>query len=171
MVIVTMPAIRMRVGEWRQRTERADDRQRLGPVDAADPVGASRPGVEVQEDDRDDLPEAQRDDRQVVAAQAQGRRAEGDPEDGRHRGADDEHRQERQVEARERRVRIGVRVGADGEERRVAQVEQAGQPDDHVEAHRQQHEDAGIGERIEPRQLALHDRERGNSGRKVRRSR
>jgi hypothetical protein len=44
----------------------------------------------------------------------------------------------------ERRGPVGVRVGADREEGGIAEVEQAGQPHDDVEAHRQQHPDAGL---------------------------
>ena len=48
------------------------------------------------------------------------------------------------VDAGERRCAVRVRVRADREERRVAQVEQAGQPDDDVQAEREQNEDAGV---------------------------
>ena len=48
---------------------------------------------EVLEDDRHDLAEAEGHDRQVVAAQAQGRRAEQDAEERRDGGRDDDDHQ------------------------------------------------------------------------------
>jgi len=148
------------VVEGRDRAEWPEQRQRLRPVDAADAVRALGESVEVEEHDRDDLAESEGHDRQVVAAQAERRRAEQDPEDPGDGRPDEEHRDERQVRAGERRVAVGVGVRADRKERGIAQVEQAGHADDDVEAHRQQHEDAGIGERVVPDAAALDDRQR-----------
>ena len=52
-----------------------------------------------------------------------------------------------ELRAREHRVR----VGADREERRVAQIEQAREADDHVEPEREDHEDACVGQDIHGR--------------------
>ena len=65
-------------------------------------------------------------------------------------GADEEHQPERDAQAGEARRAVGVGVGADGEEGRVAQVEQAREADDHVQAERQQDEDARVGEAADP---------------------
>ena len=51
---------------------------------------------------------------------------------------------------REAEAAIRVGVGADGEERRVAEVEQARHADDDVQSDRQQDEDAGVGEAVDP---------------------
>ena len=58
-----------------------------GPEQAADAVGAVGHGVGVEEHDRHDLAEAEGDDREVVAAQPQGRRAQQDAEQSRRRTA------------------------------------------------------------------------------------
>ena len=119
-----------------------------GRREAADAVGAVGDGVRVEEHDRDDLAEPEGHDREVVAAQAERRRAEQDAEQRRDARADEEHRPEHEpgvaaevgddVDAQdavaERRGDVGVGVGADREERRVAEVEQAGHADDEVEA-------------------------------------
>ena len=44
-----------------------------------------------------------------------------------------------------------VRVRADRKERGVAEVQQAGHADHDVQAQRQEHEDAGVGEAVDPR--------------------
>ncbi len=107
--------------------------------------------VGVEDHDGHDLAEAERHDGQVVAAQPQRRRAEQDAEDGRHGRPDDQHQPERACAGRVNgRRAVGVRVRADGEERGVAQVEQAGQANDDVQADRQQDEDAGVGEAADP---------------------
>ena len=108
-------------------------------VDALRPVGDVDRRVQVVEEDADDLAEAERDDRQVVAAQLQRRRAEQHAEQAGDRRADRQDDPERQVQAEVRRREQRVDVGADGVERDVAEVEQAGEADDDVEAERQQH--------------------------------
>ena len=80
------------------------------------------------------------------------------PEDRRNTGADEQHRDEWEIRLRERGIGICVGICPDGEEGRIAKVEQPGQTDDDIQAHRQQHEDPGVGERIEPGLLALDPR-------------
>ena len=162
---------------------RVDGRERSDPgevraVDAADPVRAVRQVVRVEEDDRDDLAESERHDRQVVTPQAQRRSAQEDAEGGGHEGADDEHRPEdepggvaeerRDVDAQdlvaERRGGVRVGVGADREERRVAEVQEAGHADDQVEAEGQEHEHAGVREAVDPGVLGLERREGRHGG-------
>ena len=58
----------------------------------------------------------------------------------------------------ERRGRVRVGVGADREERRIAQVQQAGDADDEVQAEGQEHEDAGVREPVHPGVLRLERR-------------
>ena len=50
------------------------------------------------------------------------------------------------------------RVRTDREERRVAEVEQAGEADHDVEAERQQHERAGVGEEVDETAVRKHQR-------------
>src|SRR5439155_1302129 len=85
--------------------------------------------------------------------------AQEDPGAGRHQEADEEERVERprgEGEGVPAEDEVGVRgagdrprVGAHGEERDVAQVEQAGEPDDDVEAERERDEDAHLGRDLE----------------------
>ena len=101
----------------------------LMPAAGAQPVG-------VDDDDPDDLAEPERDDRQVVAAHPQRRRAQdhaGDHGDG---DRDRQRQEERPVPVL--RGQDAGRVGADGVEADVAEVEQAGVPDHDVEADRDQ---------------------------------
>jgi hypothetical protein len=63
------------------------------------------------------------------------------------------------VHAGERRRGEGVRVRTDREERRVPEVEQAGEADDDVEPERQEHEHAGVREAVQPDRLALEQAE------------
>ena len=114
----------------------------------------------------DDLAERERHDRDVVAAQAQRRHADQRARDRRRGHGEDEDEQEVDVDAGQpgrgsaredrhalpvgsgvgpearRAVRGGVR--ADGDEGHVAEVEQAGEPDDDVQAER--HDDVGGGQ-------------------------
>jgi hypothetical protein len=144
-----------RIGE----RELADERE-ARPVDAADAVGALGPLVEVQEDDRDDLAEAKGDDGEVVAPQPQRRRAEQDAEQRRRERPDDDQDDERQVQPGERGGPVRIRIRADREEGRVAEVEEAGEADDDVETERQQHEHAGVGKAVDPRAQTLEGAER-----------
>ncbi len=115
------------------------------PRDAGDAVRPVRHLVPVEQDDADDLAEAERDDRQVVAAQPQHRKAEREPETG---GEGAGHRQALPEAEAEMRRYQRVAVGADRVEGDVAEVEQPGEADHDVEApaqhHVSEHEDAEI---------------------------
>ena len=122
--------------------------------DAARPVGDVDRLVEVVGEDTDHLAEAQGHDGQVVAAEPE----HGEPEQhagaGRHGETDHQERIEPpggQGKATATEEHIGVRraedrprVGADGEEGDVAEVEQPRQAHDDVEPERQRHEDADL---------------------------
>ena len=96
-----------------------------------DAVRAAGDLVPVEQDDADDLAEAQRDDGQIVAAQAQHRKAQQDAEAGREQAGQRQAGPEAQAEGlREQRVGIG----ADRVEGDVAEVEQAGEADHDVQA-------------------------------------
>ncbi|MNG94725.1 hypothetical protein D3C79_537410 [compost metagenome] len=101
-------------------------------------VRATGEGQPVVEDQANDLAEAQGHDRQVVTVHAQHREAEYAPRqrcgDGRQR----QHAPEAQAQ-----VLVAQRqaISANGVERHVAQVEQAGQADHDVQAQAQQHVD------------------------------
>ena len=105
---------------------------------------------------RDDLAERERDDRQVVAAQAQRRRAQDRSPHRGERRRDEDHEEEVDVDARQALGDVGdddvdvLRVEearhqparherADREERDVAEVEQAREADDDVEAQGHHH--------------------------------
>ena len=115
------------------------------PRDAGDAVRAAGQALPVDDDEADDLAERQRDDGEIVAAQPQHGKAEHHaPECGEDAG-------ERQADP-ERQPEIGrqqrVGIGADRVERDIAEVEQAGEADHHVQSpaqhHIGQHEDAEI---------------------------
>ena len=65
----------------------------------------------------------------------------------------------------EGRRAVGVRVRADREERRIAEVEQAGQADDDVQPEGQQDEDACVREAVHPDDLRLEHAERRDAAR------
>ena len=95
--------------------------------DAGIAVGDRHP---VDQHEPDDLAEGERDDGEIVAAQPQHRKAEHDaPERGEDAGERQQH-EERQPEGL-RQQRVGI--GADRIEGDVAEIEQAGEPDDDVE--------------------------------------
>ena len=106
------------------------------PRNAADAVGAAGQALPVDDDEADDLAERQRDDGEIVAAQPQHRKAE---QHAPERGEDAGQRQadpERQSEIG-RQQRVGI--GADGVERDIAEIEQAGEADHHVQSPSQHH--------------------------------
>ncbi len=153
------------------------------PVDGRDPAGAVREieaGAEevvaVACDLREDLAEAESDDREVVAAQAERRQADQHADDGRR---DPCHRQDEpdremkagragvepdrpEVQVLLRELRRGEPTGhvrAHRIEGDVTEVEQPGVPDDEVQAERHHGEDRHhderreLGERAEERHL------------------
>ena len=130
----------------------AEDRDLVDAGDAFRAVRDVDRRVEVVHEDADDLAEAERDDREIVAAQLQRRRAEQHAGAAGDQGAERDHHPPRRVQAarkrrRDRREGVGQlrrgeqaeHVGADRVEGDVAEVEQAGVADDDVEAERQQH--------------------------------
>ena len=130
----------------------AQDRDLVDAADALRPVGDVDRRVEVVHEHAHDFAEAEGDDREVVAAQLQGRRAEQHAGQAGDQRAERDHRPPRHVQAvREgggdrgkgvgelRRREQAQHVGADGVEGDVAEVEQAGVADDDVQAERQQH--------------------------------
>ena len=120
-----------------------------------DAGGAVGDVVEVARGDADDLAEAERHDGEVVTAQPQGRRTEEDAGDQRHQDGDRDADRERDRpllreaepalqrldDRRVGRPEQGDRVGAEGVEADVAEVEQSGQSDHDVEADGHDHVD------------------------------
>ena len=131
----------------RRRGERQPEEAR--PRNAGDAVGAVGEALPVDQDEADDLAEGQRDDGEIVAAQAQHRKAE------HHAPAGGEHAGERQADPERPAEMLGqqrVGVGADRVERDVAEVEQAGEADDDVQAPAEHH--IGQDQRAEVEQIA-----------------
>jgi hypothetical protein len=86
----------------------------------------------VDQHDADDLAEAQRDDREIVAAQAQHREAEQHAEEGGQGCRRAAGRCQKDRSKLRRQQRVGI--GADRVEGDVAEIEQAGEADDDVQA-------------------------------------
>ncbi len=174
------------VRERREPEVEPEQPRRPDPAEALRPV---RHPVPVARHHRHDLAEAQRDDRQIVAAQAQGGRAEEHAEERADQRADHEHDPERDLEldqigpARHRhpldlaepeqgRPHVGPRdlelarrgravgVGADREERRVAEVQEPREADDDVEPERQEHVGVGVRRRVDVPAAGDDERER-----------
>ena len=126
-----------------RQTEEGDARR----LDADVAVGEVDP---VDEHEADDLAEGQRDDGEIVAAQAQHRKAEQHPPEGGEDAGDGQADPERPRPERRQRGgdhvggddRIGV--GADGVEGDVAEIEQPGEADDDVEAPGEHHVDEDL---------------------------
>src|SRR6478735_5123997 len=126
-----------------------------GHGDLGDARGTAGDGVEVASGDADDLAEPEGHDREVVTAQPQGGSAEDDARRERHRDGDrDAHgegdrpvvgqpeaRLQRLHHRRRRRPEQGHRVGAEGVEADVAEVEEPREPDHHVEPDGHDHVD------------------------------
>src|SRR5262249_623744 len=171
---------------WREAEVEAE---KFGRVNAAQALGAVGERFPVARDDRHDLAEAQRDDGEVVAAQAEGGGAEERAEDRAHDRGDGEHRPEREVELHrvglaghhetahlsrpfERNPEIGplelevsrrrdaVAIGADGKERSVAEVQQPREADDDVETQRQQDVGERVGGGVDVARIGRDERER-----------
>ena len=150
-----------------------------GRVDRVDPLRAVRDVVAEEVvavvcDLGHDLAEAERHDREVVTAQAQGREADQDARDRRERAGDDQHEPDRDVKAgRVRRhadaadVHVDVRevlrgeprdrVRAHGVERDEAEIEQAGVAHDDVQAEGHHDEDHHRHARVDAREVAEDD--------------
>src|SRR4030095_14177971 len=134
---------------------------RRRPRDGRDPLGAVGDVdglVEIVGEHADDLAEAQGDDREVVAVQPEHWQAEQNSAEGRGAQSYEEERVEPPPGQREAAAEndVGVRGAEDGpgvrahrEEGHVAEVQEAGQPDDDVEAERQHHEDTDLGRHLE----------------------
>ena len=111
-------------------------------VDARDAVGAGGQAEDVVGGEvRDDLPEAERDDGEIVAAQPESRRSQDCPEDRRDASPEKDEYPQGKVQIVDRGREGCARVRADREERGIAEVEQSGEPDDDVEPEGQQHVD------------------------------
>jgi hypothetical protein len=93
--------------------------------------------VQVIEEDSDDLPEAERHDRQVVAAELQRRRAEKHAEDAGESGAQRQDDPEGEMKIEMRRREQGVDIRPDRIERDVAEIEEAGEAHHDVEPQRE----------------------------------
>ena len=141
-----------------------EDPERIDAADAFGPVGNVDRVIQIVQEYADDLAESQRDDGQVVAAQFQGRRSEQHAEERRHSGRQRDHQQDRHVDpariqctnpgeglAQVWRGEQGVHIRADRKKCHVAQIEQAGIPDDDVQTNRQQHIQQGCIDDTNPR--------------------
>lgn len=117
---------------------------------AGDAVGAAGQALPVDDDEPDDLTERQRDDGEVIAAQPKHWKAEQHAPECREDAGQRQADPERQVEIG-RQQRVGI--GADGIERDIAEVEQAGEPDHHVQSPSEHH--IGEYEDAEVEQIAL----------------
>ena len=128
----------------------AADGDRVDQVDALRTVGDIDRRVEVVEKDADDLAEAQGDDGEVVAAQAQGRRAQQHAEQPGDQRPERQYEPDRQVQAELRRSQQGIKIGADRVEGDIAQIEQAGVADHDIEPQRQHDVEQGEVEDAHP---------------------
>ena len=106
--------------------------------DVGDAGGAAEDRVPVFEHDLGDRAEAERDDGEVVAAQAQDRKAEQQTEKHAHDAAERQADPETKVEML---VQQGVGVGANGEEGDITEIEQTGEADGDVEPEAKHDED------------------------------
>ncbi len=152
--------------------------------DRADAGAAAGERAPVDEDGADDLAEGERHDREIVAAQSQHREAEDHAPQRRQNAGDRQADPERQMIGR-RQQRVGI--GADCVEGDVAEIQQAGEADDDVEAPAQHHIDQDLdavavdpferaagaerqdGDRREKQQEQQADDRDGHRGRRARR--
>ena len=121
----------------RLRERDAADFDRVDQVDALRAVGDVDRRVQVVQENADDFTEAQRDDREVVPAQPERGRAQQHAEDTSGRRAERQQHPERQMDAEMGRGEQRVEIGAEREERHVAQVEQSREADDDIESQRE----------------------------------
>src|SRR5439155_21891776 len=122
------------------------------PVHPAGPVSEDRSRPQVAEDPWHDLAESQRYDRQVIAAEPQRRCPQQRPEAGRGEHADEQQQPEWEMDLVVQGTAIQLArgehadgVGVDGEEGRVAGVEEAGIPDHDIQPDGEQDIHARVG--------------------------
>ncbi len=124
---------------------RERDAEQGGAGNAGDAVRPAGQALPVDDDEADDLAEGQRDDSEIIAAQPQHGKAEQHAPEGSEDAGERQAYPERQSEIG-RQQRIGI--GADGVERDIAEIEQAGEADHHVEPpsehHVSEHEDGEV---------------------------
>src|SRR5438105_3330118 len=120
------------------RIDRRDAVRSVGEIEAAEAVA-------VPSHLREDLAEAERHDREIVAAKTQGREADQDTDDQRQHACEDEQDPDRDVDARR------ARADADGAEVEVAMRELDGsEPRNRVRAHRVERDVAEVEEACVP---------------------
>ncbi len=136
------------------------DRHRVDQGDPLWPVGDIDRRVEIVEKNAHDFAKAEGHNGQIVAAQLERWRAEQDPEDTGDGGADRQNDPKRPVQAEVRAGEQRIDIGADGVESDVAEIEQAGEANDDVEAECQENVKNCEIEDAHPRLPA----QRGNEG-------
>ena len=134
-------------------------RKEIGDVGRAECLGRRDHFVRLLQDDAEDLAEAQRHDRQIVAAQAQRRQADDVSGRGRHQSADDARRDEQPFADAQKPAVLGRRaphqqrtvirdaagrVAAQGHEPRVADRKLPRHAVHDVQRHGQDHRDADV---------------------------
>ena len=100
------------------------------------PFGTAGQALPIDDDETDDLAERQRDDGEIIAAQPQHRKTQHHAPQRREDAGERQADPERQTEIG-REQRIGI--GADRIKRDIAEVEQSGEADHHVESPTQHH--------------------------------
>ena len=125
------------------------------PVRAAGDV-VTEQVVAVRRHREEELEEEERHDREVVAGESSRRQADEEADDGPDHDDERDRDDRRQVDAVVIRAEQRIGVGADPEERDVAEVEQAAPADDDVEPEREQHVDRDV-ERDAPHVAAVGD--------------
>src|SRR6188768_4019977 len=106
----------------------------IQPIDRLPGPDLDRDVPEVSNGDWDDLAKGQGNDRQIVSAHAESRSADHDAESRGDDGAQPDHFPEAPLESHERGVEYAHGVGADGKERRIAEVKETGVADHDVQS-------------------------------------
>src|SRR5208282_4116031 len=114
----------------RQRAEL----QRVNAVDALRAVSDINRRIEIIEEDADNFAETECDNRQIIATQAQCRCAEQRAEPASDQCSRRQQQPWRQMQPEVRRGEQCITIGADREERDVAEIEQPGETNYDVEA-------------------------------------
>ena len=177
------------VGARLARQVDAEDADRVDQIDALRPVREIDRVVQIVHEDADDLAKAQGHDGQIVAAQLQGRRTQQGAEQARHGSGQRHDEPDRQMDAvfadfrphqlhqgfAQHRILIHHRFEQDGELRRgqqgrqvgthgiegdIAEVEQAGEADDDVQAQGQHDVQQGHVDDAHPGVAELRGKER-----------